>query len=115
MNRAGRLRCPGSWLRSWDSRYPKVPDRIGTRNTFPVSRASGRLTWPSRFIHVAHVNGLGNFDIPSVLPGRYLALALPDNTATDVDLDWLDEMRAAAVPITVTEGQTSRVLVPAGR
>jgi len=79
------------------------------------AEASYLRRFPSRFVRVALVDGVGNFRISSVLPGRYLALALPDNTVTDVDLDWLDEMRAAATPVIVSDGTDARLVVQARR
>jgi hypothetical protein len=82
-----------------------------THGVVLYAEAADLRTFPSRFVHVAHADALGNFKIPNVLPGRYLALALPDNTTKDVDLDWLETRRAAAVSVVVSEGQEARLVV----
>jgi hypothetical protein len=86
-----------------------------THGVVIYAEAANLRTFPSRFIHVAHVDALGHFKVPNVLPGRYLALALLDNTTTDVDLDWLEEMRAAAAPVIVSEGTEASLVVQARR
>jgi hypothetical protein len=74
---------------------------------FPEERERwGLLT---RFVHIGRVDSRGQFEIPSILPGRYLALPLPNNDDEGADPDWLDGMRGAAVPVVVSEGETARI------
>lgn len=79
--------------------------------------AESPLLWryPSRFIRIGHANGLGNFAVDGLLPGRYLVLALPDNEHDEVDLDWLAAARGAAMQVEVAEGAETRLVVPAPR
>jgi hypothetical protein len=68
-----------------------------------------RWTYPSRFIRVAHVNAQGQFEISGILPGKYLAVPLPNNTDPGADPEWLDMMRPTAVGVTIAERQTTTV------
>jgi hypothetical protein len=70
-----------------------------------------RWTYPSRFIHVGRANALGQFEIAGLLPGKYLALPLPNDTDEGADPEWLDMMRHSASPIVVVEGETARINV----
>jgi len=70
-----------------------------------------RWTYPSRFIHVAHVDSQGTFELEGILPGRYLAVPLPNNTDEGADPEWLDTMRSSAAPVEVVEGKTTNVVL----
>jgi hypothetical protein len=74
-----------------------------------------RWTFPSRFIHVAHVDGQGRFEIPGVLPGQYRAVPLPNNTDEGADPEWLEMMWTAAVPVAVSAGQASAIVLAVPR
>ena len=87
------------------------------RTLTALSCSPSPLLWryPSRFIRIGHANGLGNFAVDGLLPGRYLVLALPDNEHDQVDLDWLAAARGAAMQVEVAEGAETRLVVPAPR
>jgi hypothetical protein len=68
-------------------------------------------TYPSRFIHVAHVDSQGTFELDGILPGRYLAVPLPNNTDEGADPEWLDAMRPSAARVEVIEGRMANVVL----
>jgi hypothetical protein len=80
------------------------------RGVIVFSEDRDRWIYPSRFIHVAHVNSRGMFQLDGILPGRYLAVPLPNNTDEGADPEWLAAMRPSAVHIVVPEGTTQVVL-----
>ncbi len=88
---------------------------VASHSVILVAEDRERWTYPSRFIHVGRVNGQGRFEIVGLLPGNYLALPLPNNTDEGADPEWLEMMRPTAVPVTVTEGETTRIAVPVPR
>jgi hypothetical protein len=64
--------------------------------------------FPSRGIVVARTDQLGAYTVSGLLPGRYLALAMPPFPG-EVDPAWLETMRAVATPVVVSERQSSAV------
>jgi hypothetical protein len=81
------------------------------RGVIVFSEDRARWTYPSRFIHVAHVNPQGRFELDGILPGRYLAVPLPNNTDEGADPEWLDAMRPSAARVEVAEGKTTDVIL----
>ncbi len=54
-------------------------------------------------------NAQGVFSIGDLLPGRYLALALPGQSRQYLDPNALLTLRSVATPVVVSEGATSTV------
>jgi hypothetical protein len=68
--------------------------------------AEDSVTWtsPTRASSVAQTNQRGAFAINSLLPGRYLAVAVPNLPSAQIDETWLREIRSFATTIVVSEG-----------
>jgi 5-hydroxyisourate hydrolase-like protein (transthyretin family) len=72
------------------------------------SEDGGKWAYPSRFISVAKVRPTGEFTVNSLLPGRYLAVAVPALPLA-VDANWLATMRSFATPFQVSAGDAAIV------
>lgn len=80
-------------------------ERLATDVTVIVfGEDSATWTYPSRFLSVARTNQRGALGINGLLPGRYLAVAVPLLSAPQIDPAWLREIRPFATSIVVSEG-----------
>jgi hypothetical protein len=83
----------------------------GAHGVIVFSEDRDRWSYPSRFIHVAHVDLQGTFELDGLLPGRYLAVLLPNNMDEGANPEWLDAMRSSATPVELVEWKTTNVVL----
>lgn len=90
------------------------PSPDGVVVLFPESPAEWRLqgAMAQRF-HVAPIDGAGGFSLPQVIPGRYLAVAIPLSARTRVgDPAFFGLLASVARQITVSPGKTHTLVLP---
>jgi hypothetical protein len=92
-----------------------VADAAGTE-VVVFSEDEKQWVFDSRYTRVSRIREDGRFEIAGLLPGRYLVAHVVDlEPGAAGDIEVLRHLRSAALAVVVTEGDESRVQLPAAR